>query len=287
VGTLKQLTVPAVNLWKQLTDTFLRDQRDWSGEGHISVVLFIVQQAGIDPATAETPGTASPLNYRLALPMTADDDGTTAEQRAKNVRPGWAPTRDDTAASFILRIAELFSGWDVGFRLDGTFYYLPRDHFTAPVLTFFRSRASNAVGPWIMGPVEERIQEPKSNVVQVFGGSQKSGKVLGSSILIDHASIKNPLAVNYVGRYRPTVVELGGAFSCAQLNWIARVVFDSLRRRRRFLRFTSAFVPTLKTGQVVSVEDFGNCRVRGFKARLRSVGDSFCDYEVERVENQF
>lgn len=263
------ITLRAVDRWKQLADTVLRDQRDWSDTGHITVVLSAAQQGGIDTTGAETP----PLTNTYNTPLGGLNPRTPQDTRALN--PGWKPQGDETAASFIQRIAEQFSGWDVGFRADGTFYYLPKNYFTALTLRFFNSpadRTAAGIGfetnPLIRDPVDFSTLEPEYNVVQVVGGAGKDGTVMRSSLLVDWASILNPAAVNYIGRHKTLIQAIPGVYSCAELNRIARVIFDQVRRRRRFVSFQADFVPTLKLSQRIEVGTYGFYRMRGVKADL-------------------
>src|SRR5262249_17259349 len=67
----RRVQLSACDRWKQMTRTYLRDQRDWTDFGHIDVVLFIMQQAGIDTSSAMTPpytpGATTGYNTQLSL----------------------------------------------------------------------------------------------------------------------------------------------------------------------------------------------------------------------------
>lgn len=292
-----EMVIPAVDLWKRLTETFLRDQRDWSGFGHINVVLSIMEQAGIDTSTAETLSLTDPRNIKLGLPFIHEPGGTTTaqtpEQLSKKVKAGWAPGQNETAAQYILRISELFSGWAVGFRLDGTPYYLPEDYFTTSSLTIYKSRAAaiaaegagpGALWPVIQSPVEFRTIEPEGNATQVVGGSQHDGRALASGLRVDFPSINTPAAVNYLGAYKFLGVSLPQTFNCDELNAINRVVFNKSRRRVRACSFKTTFIPTLKIGQLVTLQDQGIFKIKGFRARLMHPNDNYCQYEAELNE---
>jgi hypothetical protein len=282
----------AVDRWKQLVDTYLRDQSDYTGTGHISAVLSIAQQAGIDTVGAEVPSLTNATNTPLGglTPAT-----TSPKNEARLLNPGWKPQHGDTAADFILRIARQFSGWDVGFRPNGTFYYLPRDWFTALTLRFFHSTAARTAAgagfennPLVRDPVEFRTVEPEANVVFAVGGSDKDGTAMFSSLFVDIASIENPNVVNYMGvRKVLPPIELPGVYTCEELNRIARVVFDQVRRRRRFISFQSDFLPGLKLGQRVEVGTYGTGRLRSVKADLERSNWHDATYIVEIDERGY
>lgn len=277
-GTPLRLSFAALDLWKLLGRGGLRDQRDWTGFGHIDVVKFIAEQGGIDTTGAEfpagyTPGVISVLNSRLGL---ADP---TVTQEARDVEQGWRPRDDDTPATYIKRVAELYSGWDVGFRLDGTFFYLPKDYFTASSVTF---NSTNAGGfPLFYGPPAFIPEEPEANVILVKAASAQTGQVGYSSLWVDWASITNPAAPNYLGYAKRQVVVVGGSFSCAQRNWIARKVWEQTRRLKIKVDFEADFVPGLKVGQVVTLAGYGTYRIKGFTARLTKETQHRATYHAE------
>jgi hypothetical protein len=262
----------AVDRWKQLAETYLRDNRDWTGVGHISVVLSIAQQAGIDTTNAETP----PLTNVYNTPLGGiDTSQPQTEKDARLLNSGWKPQDGDTAETFLLRIAERFSGWDIGFRPSGELYYLPKDYFTALAVRFFHSAAARTAAgvgfennPLVRPPVEFNTIEPEGNVVFAVGGSEKDGTVMLSALHVDWASINNPLAQNYMGRRKYVVVEMPGVYTCQELNRIARAVFQQARRRRRMISFESEFVPTLKIGERIEVGTYGTYRLKGVKVDL-------------------
>lgn len=277
----RSLTFSALDRWKQLADTYLRDQRDWTTYGHIDVVKFVCEQAGVDCTSAEFPagyvaGTINTVNSALG--------GTeqTVAQQTKDVEPGWKPRTEDTAASYIQRVAELYSGWAVGFRLDGTFYYLPRDYYTAITATFAANHTGSA--PYFYGAPTFTTLEPEANVILVRAGNAQDGQMIASSLWVDWQSIRNPAAVNYLGRWRAEVVTVGGTFTCTQLNWIARKVWEQTRRRRLTVTFDADFVTGLKVGQVCTLGSYGNYRITGFSVELTKTGFHRASYEGELVE---
>jgi hypothetical protein len=268
-GSARQITLSAVDRWKQLTDTTLLDQRDWSTYGHIDVVLFVMQQAGIVTTSAVVPagyttGVLNSINTPLGLaePNVSVQTG--------EVKAPWKPANEDTAASYIIRIAEIFSGWDVGFYPDGTPFYLPRDYYTTPTTTFFSTTAGGS--PRFRNATFRTI-EPEANVVWVQTGKAADGGVQMSALWVDWASIKNPNAVNYIGHWRtlPEPIEVVGGWTCSQLNFMARAVFMQARRRHLTVEFEADFVPTLKVGHVCTLGSYGNYRIQ--------------DYQVDFVKN--
>lgn len=288
---VRSVQMIAVDRWKQLSRQPLRDQANKYGQGHISVVLDVVRQAGIDTTAAETP----PLNATYNTPLGGLDSSIPyTEEQAKQVRAMWDPRPDDTAASYVTRIAELFSGWDIGFRGTGEFFYLPKDYQATVSLRFFHSAAERAAAavidptvannPLVRSPVEFDPQPPEANVVVVFGASDSQGKVLQSSVWIDWASLKNPLAVNYLGYWKAETPRLPWALSCAELNRVARNVFQEVRRRRRRISFESDFIPTLKIGQILEVGTYGQARLKSVKAEYINGSWNPATYECEIVE---
>lgn len=293
----RHVKIPASDRWKQLSGFTLRDQASKSGIGHITTVLNIANQAGIDTSTAEYPTPLSSYDTPLGLLDSSVDssDPPTMEQ-LQQIHGFWKPHVDDTAAEFILRIAKLFSGWDVGFRADGTLYYLPRDYFTAVAYRFFFSRAA-AVAASISVPdpalatnslarnvLTLETEEPEANAVQVIGAAESDGRIMRSSIFVDWASIRNPNVQNYLGRFKPVVITAPRALSCTELNRVARVVFDAVRRRHRRISFESDYIAGLKIGQVVEVGTDGNYRIKKIKAEYSRPNWSATTYEAELVE---
>jgi hypothetical protein len=281
----RKLTFSALDRWKQLAQTFLRDQRDWTGYGHIDVVKFVAEQAGVDCTAAEwptgyVPGTISATNSRLGLVDTA-----TVAQITKDVEQGWRPRPEDTAATYIQRIAELYSGWMVGFRLNGTFFYLPRDYFTTPTVTFDSTHPATA--PFLYGQPTFTTLEPEANVILVQGGSAQDGGLRTSSLWVDWASILNINVVNYLGRWKAEIVQIGGTYTCPQLNWMARRIWEQTRRRKRTVSFDADFVPSLGIGHVCTLAGYGNYRITAYSADLTKTNERRAHYEGELVESGF
>ncbi len=297
-GAPRRLTFPAADRWKALADTYLRDQRDWSGFkpgdspyfGHIDVVKFVCEQGGVDCSAAEFPAGYVANTYSTLNSPLGGQTSTGVHQKTQDLEQGWRPLDRDTAASFIKRIQDLYSGWYAGFRLDGTFFYLPREYFTTPAVTF--NSHSDSVNnpthlPTYRNPVTFTTVEPEANVIVIKCGDAKTGSIQYSSPWIDWASILNPAAVNYIGRWRAEIVEVGGTFSCPQLNWIGRTVWNQTRRRRREARFEATWVPSLKIGQAFTLGGYGNYRLIGMHARLEKGAYHVASYTGEYIENGF
>ena len=285
-GSPRRLTFSAADRWKQLADTYLRDQRDWTGFGHIDVVKFIAEQGGVDCSAAQFPSGWVPdridaLNSPLggALPPIA--------QRTRDLEAGWRPRDDDTAASYIKRIQDLYSAWYCGFRLDGTFFYLPRTYYTTPTVTFTADPSDMTGNPVCHDPVTFTTKEPEANVILVKAGNQVNGQVNYSALWIDWQSIKNPSAVNYLGRWRAEVVSVGGVFSCSQLNWIARTIWQQTRRRFVEASFEADFVPSLGIGQAFTLASYGNYRLVSMEVRLDHQGFHRAHYTGQLIENGY
>jgi hypothetical protein len=386
--------------WLLLETTLLREQRDWSHVGHITVVDTIARQCGIDTGDLHPDGTlladgaqsmaggskaeypagwdgalSSTLNVPLGTPF------LTPDMLEGNQLLGWKPQPHDTGAQFIKRIADIFSLWLVGFRADGTFYYLPYAYFTTPSLTFF-AHAGRRVVTGLMGdptasigtglfisagvalidgrsvtvpaqtvglsdnststlfvdgmglihssppltppaasvtigqattkggnvqsfdasagsgrqiagsptfrhPVEYRTIEPSGNVVQVTTRFQLDLTANRSGLYVDQASISNPQVVNYLGRPKWFTLEIGGAFSCSQLNWMAYQAFKKARIRRVRISFDATFVPAMKIGQVFTLEGIGPFRLLEMRATHTREGWEVANYVGEKIEDGF
>lgn len=290
--------------WLLLESTILREQRDWQGVGHITVVDTIARQCGIDTGPLHPDGTTlsdgSPSMAGGSLAeYPAGWDGTlsssyntplgTPIQNTDNLEgnqlAGWKPQPGDTGASFIRRITDLFSNWLVGFRSDGTLYYLPYTYFTTSTLTFHAQATGGK--PVYRRPVEFRTIEPSGNFVQVVSHYQLDQTSNRSGIFVDWASLRNPKVVNYLGRAKWFILQAGGAFSCAQLNRMAYIAFQSARRRRKRVSFNADYVPTLKIGQVFTLEGLGDYRLLEMRAEYIRSGWSIANYVGEAVEKGY
>ena len=264
-----RLFMPGTDLWRQLGDTILRDQVSFFGQGHISAVLHLAKQAGIDTTTAETP----PLTNAYNTPIGGLETTARTEEEAKLIRDYWRPKNLDTAGSMIQRIAAEYSGWDVGFRTDGTFYYLPKNYQTGVSLRFFHSDAERiAAGlptnPLVRNPVLVEPRDIDANAVIVYGAENKGGQRLSSQPFIDFASWLNPAAANYIGHLKWIALEIGDTLSCNELNRVARVIWEAARKRKRQIVWESDYVASLKLGQIVEVGTYGEARLKKCKAEF-------------------
>lgn len=290
----RDIDIRATDLWRVLTDSFLRNQRDWTGYGHITVVKSVAEQAGIDVSAGEYPSHTDPVDtgYNTALGGVGP-----ASAKAKNyLNPGWQPKLGDTAASYIERIAHFFSGWRVGFRPDGTFFYLPDDWFTrgayTVAATFYedsRTRATAVAGgaptgPTFRDPVQFRTEEPEANVIQVVAGNDTDGDTVYSPVFVDYASILNVNAVNFIGRWKAGIIRLGGTFTCDELRRFARIIWDEARRRRRKASFVADYVQGLKVGQAIRLHGYGDYKLLNYSADFVNARWHPAHYEAQLIE---
>jgi hypothetical protein len=90
---------------------------------------------------------------------------------------------------------------------------------------------------------------------------------------------------NWLGREKREVPVIGGSFSCAQLNWIARKVWDQTRRRKYLVRFEADFVPTLKVGQMFSLPGQGNWILISSHVKFLHSGVARAAYEGQSADS--
>ena len=309
-------TVKAVDLWKLLVDATLRDQRDWgpsqaaavsgvdtvfdvtegqAGVGHISVVDFIARLAGINTTGADYPKGAtevSALGGSYDVPLGGVH--STILQQDGDLRPPWKPHPTDTAADFIERIAKYFSGWDVGFYPDGIFFYRPKDYYPRTTLGYTDAthevefKKSHASGIQYRGPVEFQNIEPELNVLQAVGRDAATGNTLISRPYVDWASILNPNAVNFIGRYRSGVLQRDGGWTCAELDRVCRVAWDQARRRFLKVTFEADYYPALKVGHPFKLEGYSQTfRLDNYEVKLTRTGWHPCKYEGTVIERGY
>lgn len=281
-GTPWQLTISAHDRWKQLTEVILQDVRDFSQFGHIDAVVAVMQQAGIDTTDiitpTYTPNVISAMNTMLGL------GEPTINQKTATVPEAWKPKDQETAAMFIKRIAELFSGWDVGFHLDGKPFYHPRDFYTTPTATFATAHSSSS--PYCRH-VNFRPESPEANVIVVWTKKADNGQMMRSSEFVDWASIKNKNVVNYMGKRRPEAIEIGHGYSCRMLNWAARKIWDQTRRRHIVAEFEADFVETLQVGHVVTIGSYGDYRLTNINVEMTHGTMTTAHYTGEKLEKGF
>ena len=280
----RRIVMSANDRTKQLAYTWLRDQQDYSGVGHIDVVRKIAEQGGVECSAAEFPPYTPNVidaQYNSAL----GDAYKSTAQLTKETKCGWQPQNKETAQDFIKRIAERYSGWIWGFRLDGTFFYLPRDYFTTSSVTFTATKAG--ASPHFSNPVTFRTREPEANVIAVIGNNSLDGSVMRSKLYVDWASVKNPASVNYLGRFKREVVKVGGSYTPQALNWIARRIWDRTRRRFIDVEFEADWVPTLKIGQCFTLGSYGLYRCTGFNVDLKTHSLHRATYKGEWIEKGY
>jgi hypothetical protein len=249
---------------------------------HIEVVKFIFQQGGVDTTDMVTPpysaGVAGTYNQKLSL------DGLTIEQQTGNVKASWKPGQTETAADFIRKIAENFSAWDVGFYSTGIPFYLPRGWFTSPSTVFYSTEAGGSPN---FRNATWRTIEPEANAIIVVGGNPINGDQQSSALWVDWASILNPAVTNYLGRRQMETVFLPGTYTCSQLNWIARKIFNQTRRRRYTVEFEADYVPGLEVGYVCTLGSYGSYRISGVSVSLSHGAITSAHYTGELVESGF
>lgn len=276
----KGLRIEAGSLWKRLAESYLRDQRDWTGEGHIDVVDFIVRQAGIDTTGADYPTPLAAWNTKLG--------GLTNIVPIEGLDPAWKPGKEESAADFILRIARNFAGFIVGFYPTGQFYYLPANPFfyNTSELTFYPAGSVNPAGPFYRSPVSFEPVEPEANVVQVFGTDARTGGGLRSSRFVDWASILNPAVVNFIGHWKFKAYPWPGVVTCEEINRIAYTIFKQARRRRLLAKFEGDYVPGLRVGRLFTLNGYaGLWRLLSCRADYVKTGWKPARYEAQLHED--
>lgn len=287
IEPLKEANTPgkvrfsALDRWKQLTHTIIPDQRDWTDVGHIDVVKLILELCGIDATSLDSP----PINATYNTPLSLEHN--TLDTKNRNKKAGWQPNYNEDAATFLRRIADNFSGWYIGFYPDGNPFYFPREWYTSSEVTFRSSNATGS-GPLLRSPVVFRTVEPEANVIRVAGGDLKRGQAILSQAWVDWASIYNKNVVNYLGRRKIEIPELPGTYTCQQLNWIARVIWQQTRRRKILAEFEADFVPTLKVGHCCTVGSYsGVYRIENIQAHFVHKNWQPARYTALKVEKGF
>ncbi len=279
----RELSIQAIDLWKFL-DTPMRDQRDWTGAGHIDVVNYLVQLAGINTAGADYPSPLADWN----TPLGGANQSIPALEGA--LKPIWKAQDQDTYATFVTKIAEAFSGFVIGFYPDGRFYYLPQVpvwYYNTPEGTFYKSRVTNPGGPCYEDGVEFETVECEANCVQVVATNRTGGK-LRSATMIDWPSIENVNAPNFIGRRKLVIYPIEGTLTCPEINRLAKVIHTQTRRRHLKMRFRADYVPTWNVGHVATIEgQSGTWRLLSVKADYIRQGWKQAQYEVELVEKGF
>ena len=303
----REMGAVGVDFWKWLNETPMRDTRDWTGFGHIYTIQAILQQAGISIAGWDGPAAGTVVSKSVNgqiqdvfVPDTAglddplggppNDDPTTqggagGGTSADPVYSAWRPhiQPSDSYGSFIKRIAELWSGWNLGFHADGTPYYHRWDYYTASEATFHKDQTSGDPH-YFHASVHYEPLYPDANAV-ALAAATFSGSVISSSVWIDAASIQNGSAVNFIGKEKALFTAIPGVLSCDSLNKAARAVFERARRRRLRVHFSGTYVPTLKVGHCFTLEGIsGVWRLQSFSARYERPSWNVAEMEGELVE---
>lgn len=283
----RQVTITCADRWYQVTNTYLRDQRNWAGVGHIDVVQTILQQCGVDITGMDTPPKTTQYNQILG---SADSESNAAELEGSYLSP-WKPKPAESAASFLQRIAEHFSGWDLGFDASGVPFYLPKYYYTTPEVRFYETAAAATADGHTGSPLYHEATfsmiEPEANVIFVKAINRTSGQPFYSSVWIDWASILNPNVVNYVGRRKVEVIEIAGRYSCAGINWAARIIWNQTRRRHVIARFECAWNSAVKVGHCLALHPYGNYRVISYSCRFHKPTHQRMEIEAEFIEKGY
>jgi len=219
-----QLQIRAGDRWLLLETSFLRDQRDYTGVGHITTVDIIARQCGID--TGSPPGTlaeypagwngalASVYDTPLDIPVfgTASGESSSADNAEGNQLLGWKPQLLDTGATYLKRIQDFYSGWLMGFRLDGTFYYLPFDYFKTPSLTFhaYHGGVSAGLMPSIAAGLSVSVS---AGTALVQGAAVNNGSSITIGSLADNSTNYLYLLQNGSGTSNTTGTAPAGSIS--------------------------------------------------------------------------
>lgn len=284
----RRVSFTAADRWYQLTRTYLRDNRDWSGVSHLTVVQKIMQQAGVDTTGMELPPNTSQYNQVLGIAGPADLTNMELDGRTNGP---WQPRPAETAASFIQRIARHFSGYIVGFHADGVPFYVPRYFFTTSAVTLYESAAAATTAGFPGAPVFRRHSfstiPPEAIIILVKAVSSQDGSPRFSSLWIDWAAIKNPNVVNWLGWPKTEVVTIWGSYSCAGINWAARTIWQQTRRRFLRVRFDCDYSSLIKVGHCLTLHGYGDYRVQSFRVNFQKSSLQTMTVEAEYIEAGF
>ncbi len=285
--------VQVSDFFKWLGDTAMRDTTDFTGQGHIHVMQFVAQLAGLDitgwDGPGDTPGPPQwgPPNNPLGglnVGVVPNVFQPQISSIAQPLKPAWRPNFNppDSYATYMHRIAEYFSGWDFGFHADGSVYYHPYDYYSTSE-QHFNAYASEG-RPYYMPPVEYKNIECDANIIQGAAGQPNTNTLLYTHPIKDWGSLLNPAAPNYLGRPKFVLFSMPGALSCDELYKCAYAVFNRARRARRTIQFKATFMPGLRVGHCCDLEGIaGVWRVQGYRAELIRNGWALATYECELV----
>lgn len=286
----REFRVAATDLTKWLHDSVMRDNRDWSGFGFISVIQSVLQQAGISIANWDGPAAGSAYDQPLgglnrnSAPLA---NGTDIPTAADPLKPAWRPLRNppDSYLSYVKRIADVFAGWEFGFHADSSPYLLPFDYYQTSEVVFFKNRPGHTSGPtYYLGTPSRRPIEPDANIVQAVAG-RRSGGFQQSSPFIDFGSLYSQSAPNFMGKPKVYVFSIPGWLPCTEINICARNVFRRARRRRLTIKVKTDYCPALKVNHCFQLEGVtGTWRLTGLKADYERPSYNTAMLDAELVE---
>jgi hypothetical protein len=302
----REIRTAGTDFWKWLTDSPMRDTRDFSGVGHITTIQQVVQLAGISIAGWDGPSpgtynsgtgqfTIDPFGWDtplggLNLSDPGSNTGDSFPNQQEPLHPTWRPSISppDNYATYIRRIADLFAGWDLFFNANGTIGYMPYDYYTASEVTFFEDSQAHPAGPLYYRPsVEFRAIEPDANVVQGVTGNH-AGSRQYSSLFVDFPSINTSTAVNFIGKPKFLLFSLPGWTPCVDLNKCARAVHTRARQRHQIVNFHGTYVPTLRLGHVFTLSgETGTYRLLSVRASYDRPNWNTAHYSGRLVERGY
>ncbi len=266
----RRVKFTAADRWYQMTRTFLRDNRDWSGVSHLKAVKTVMQEAGVDTTGMDLPPDTPQNNQVLGIAGPADLTNMELDGRTNGP---WQPRPSETAASFVERIAKHFSNYIVGFHGDGTPFYIPRYFYTASELTLYESKAAATAAGSPNAPLLRRHMFttilPEAIIILVKAINVQTGAPRFSSLWVDWAAIKNKNVVNFLGWPKTEVVTIWGSYSCQGINWAARKIWDLTRRRFIRVKFECDYDPLIRVGHCLTLHNYGLYRVQSYATHLR------------------
>jgi hypothetical protein len=283
----REMRVSGTDFWKWLDEAPMRDNRDWTGVGHITVVQSVLQQAGVSVANWDGPAPGTYVNGVFTMDMAGYDDplgglnsgdptvanGTQDSDSTAPQKPVFRPNQapPDSYGSYIKRIADVWSGWDYGFHPDGTFFYHPFDYYSASEAVFHQSQAG-AAPRYFRASVQYDPIFPNANVVATVAATS-GGSLRYSTIYVDFGSLYLKTAPNFVGKEKGLLIALPGWISCAAQNKCARAIFQRARRRRLRVNFHGTYVPGLRIGHGFQLQGIsGTWRLQSVRATYERQG---------------
>jgi len=212
-GTASKIRIPCTGRRKRLRSHLLADSQKFDGMSHTAVVVKLLTDAGVDPSDIVVFADTTPL-----------DSANPGEDAL------WRPANGTSTDEFIQHIADTFSGW-VFDDVAGTFYYAPKEYFTAAALasvptaptvylttpvTGFAARTRPANTTTLVAladSVKQTSEEPRANDFWVLG-QDDDGSIVAAHYE-DWDSINTRTAANFVGERR-TLVYASGSITTAE-----------------------------------------------------------------------